>query len=82
MGEARHIANYWRKGFYRFMTTAKKDKTIRQIKERAAEIRRQGKVSIDRSLELAAREHGFSDFENARLEISSLRASLLGSDPA
>ncbi len=62
------------------MNSAKKDKTIRQLKERAAEIRRQGKVSIARSLELAAREHGFADFETARLEISSYRANLLVTD--
>ncbi len=56
------------------MSTQKSSKTVRQLKERAAEIRRQGKVSIPRSLELAAREHGFKDFESARLEIASLRA--------
>jgi hypothetical protein len=63
------------------MTSAKKDKTIRQLKERAAEIRRQGKVSIPRSLELAAREHGFADFEAARGEISAYRALLLQDTP-
>ncbi|MFY7930536.1 MAG: glyoxalase superfamily protein [Oligoflexus sp.] len=57
------------------MSTQKSSKTIRQLKERAAEIRRQGKVSIPRSLELAAREHGFSDFETARLEIGARRAA-------
>ncbi len=57
------------------MSNAKKLKSIRRIKERASEIRQGSHISIAKSLDLAAREHGFRDFLHAKDEIPKLQAS-------
>lgn len=63
------------------MSSGPKLKSIRQIKERAAVIRQSSKISIPRSLDLAAREHGFLDFENARQTIGDEKAALKAAAP-
>ena len=58
-------------------SSVKHPKSVRQIKDRALVLRRDGNLSREKSLDMAAREHGFADFETARNEIERARNELL-----